>query len=78
MAAWLEDLVADERWYLVKEMKENRDEDGRDDPVRMAEVRLCEKVLKFIRGSMEEAGWDTTTSLDQKSPPTTTALSPAP
>jgi len=66
MAAWLEDLISDERWYLVKEMKEER-ADGEDDPVRLAEVRLCEKVLRYVRGSMEEAGWDTTSSLEQPS-----------
>jgi hypothetical protein len=62
MADWLEDLISDERWFLVKEMKEDRDEDGHDNPVRLAEARLCEKVLRYVRGSMEEAGWDTTTS----------------
>ena len=57
MAAWLEDLVADERYYLVKEMKESRDSQGSDDPVKLSEVRLAEKVLSYIRGSMEEVGW---------------------
>jgi hypothetical protein len=58
MAAWLEDLVADERYYLVKEMKEGRLDDGSDDPVKLSEVRLAEKVLEYLRGSMREAGWD--------------------
>lgn len=58
MAYWLEDLVADERYYLIKEMKESRDEGGRDDPDKLSEVRLAEKVLDYIRGSMEEAGWE--------------------
>jgi hypothetical protein len=57
MAAWLEDLVADERYFLIKEMKESRDAGGTDDPVQLSEVRLCEKVLEYIRGSMDEAGW---------------------
>lgn len=58
MAAWLEGLVADERWYLVKEMKESRDSTGADNPVQLSEVRLAEKVLDYIRGSAKEAGWD--------------------
>jgi len=58
MAAWLESLVADERYELVREMKENRDSLGHDDPVRLSEVRLAEKVLRYVRGSMMEAGWE--------------------
>jgi len=58
MAAWLEDLVADERHFLIKEMKESRDVSGKDDPVQLSEVRLAEKVLRYIRGSAQEAGWD--------------------
>lgn len=57
MAAWLEDLLADERFYLVKEMKETRDAGGNDDPVKLSEVRLAEKVLRYVRGSMKEVGW---------------------
>lgn len=68
MAAWLEDLLADERFYLIKEMKESRDEGGDDDPVKLSEVRLAEKVLRYVRGSMKEAGW--LESLDnRKAPP---------
>lgn len=62
MAAWLEDLLADERYYLVKEMKETRDNGGNDDPVKLSEVRLAERVLRYVRGSMEEAGWETNSS----------------
>lgn len=61
MVSWLESLVADERYELVREMKEERAERGEgatDDPVRLAEVRLAEKVLEYIRGSMEEVGWE--------------------
>lgn len=57
MAAWLEDLLVDERFFLIKEMKESRDDAGRDDPVKLSEVRLAERVLKYVRGSMKEAGW---------------------
>ena len=56
MADWLEELIDDERWYLVKEMKEERTE-GMDNPKQLEEVRLAEKVLKYLRGSMQEAGW---------------------
>ena len=41
-----------------REMKENRDSLGHDDPVRLSEVRLAEKVLRYVRGSMMEAGWE--------------------
>ena len=54
MAAWLEDLVADERFELVKEMKEARGVNGRDDPVKLSEVRLAERVLEYIRGPMRD------------------------
>jgi hypothetical protein len=56
MAAWMESLLEDERWYLIKEMKEL----GKDHPeyeTQLAEVRLCEKWLEYIRGSMRDAGW---------------------
>ena len=59
MAAWLEDLLADERFYLIKEMKEL----GREHPeyeTKLAEVRLCEKNLEYLRGSMRDVGWETT------------------
>lgn len=56
MAAYLEDLLADERWFLVKEMKE-MGQDHPDYEVKLGEVRLCEKVLRYVRGSMEDAGW---------------------
>lgn len=69
MAAWLEDLLADERYYLIKEMKESRI-DGSDDPVKLSEVRLAEKVLRYVRGSMEEAGWETTDARTSPSTPT--------
>lgn len=59
MAHWLEDLVADEKYYLIKELRDGKAATGSDDPTKMAEVRLCEKVLDYIRGSMEEAGWTT-------------------
>lgn len=56
MGSWLEDLLADERWYLIKEMHEM----GKEHPnyeVQLAEVRLCEKWLEYVRGSMADAGW---------------------
>lgn len=56
MAAWLEDLLADERWHLVKEMHEM----GKDHPdyeTKLGEVRLAERVLDYVRGSMTDAGW---------------------
>ncbi len=58
MAAWLEDLVADERFHLVKEMKDAGGKDGADYHIRLGEVRIAEKVLDYIRGTMAEAGWD--------------------
>lgn len=56
MAAFLEDLLADERWYQVKEMHEL----GKEHPDyqdKLAEVRLCERVLEYVRGSMSDVGW---------------------
>ena len=56
MAAWLEDLLADERYWQIKEMhemgKEHPDYEG-----KLAEVRMCEKLLDYVRGSMADAGW---------------------
>ena len=57
LAHWIEDLVADERWYLVKEMKETKAEVGTVDPTQMSEVKLAERFLEYVRGSMKEAGW---------------------
>ena len=56
MGAYIEDLLADERWFLVKEMHEM----GTDHPhyqTKLAEVRMCEKWLDYVRGSMRMAGW---------------------
>jgi hypothetical protein len=56
MGAWLEDLLADERFYLIKEMHEL----GTEHPhysTKLAEVRMCEKLLDYVRGSMKMAGW---------------------
>lgn len=56
MGAWLEDLLADERYYLIKEMHEMGLEHP-DYPVKLAEVRMCEKLLEYVQGSMRDAGW---------------------
>lgn len=57
MAAWIEALLEDERFYAIKEMHEM----GKDHPgyeAKLAEVRLNEKWLDYVRGSVRDAGWD--------------------
>lgn len=56
MGAYIEDLLADERWFLIKEMHD-MGTDHPDYPVKLAEVRMCEKWLEYVRGSMADAGW---------------------
>ena len=43
-------LAEDERFHLVKEMKEGN-------PDLLDEVRLSERFLEYVEGSMKEAGW---------------------
>jgi len=63
MADWLEALVADERYELVGELHEALDEHGKESPEyqeKLVEVRVAEKVLRYIHGSMDAAGWPLT------------------
>lgn len=63
MATWLEALVADERYELVRELHEEKDEKGKDSAEyqdKLTEVRTAEKVLRYIHGSMDDAGWPLT------------------
>lgn len=56
MGPWMEGLLEDERFHLIKEMHEM----GKEHPeyeTQLAEVRLCEKWLDYVRGSMRDAGW---------------------
>jgi hypothetical protein len=38
-------------------MKEAKAEVGTVDPIQMSEVKLAERFLEYVRGSMKEAGW---------------------
>ena len=56
MAEWIESLLEDERYELIKEMHEM----GKEHPeyeIQLGEVRLCEKWLEYVRGSMKDARW---------------------
>lgn len=60
MATWLEDLVADERYELVAELHEAKDQHGMESDEyreKLIEVRVAEKVLRYIHGSMDAVGW---------------------
>lgn len=59
MGAWLEDLLVDERHELIKEMKALGTTEGEEYQEQLSEVRICERVLRYVQGSMEEAGWET-------------------
>lgn len=63
MADWLEELVADERYELVRELKEAKEKYGTDSAEyqdQLQVVRVAEKVLRYIHGSMDAAGWPLT------------------
>ena len=63
MADWLEELVADERYELVRELREAKEQHGKESPEyqeKLAVVRTAEKVLRYIHGSMDAAGWPLT------------------
>ena len=78
MATWLLELVADERYELVRELHDVLDAFGKEAPEyqeKLIKVRAAEKVLRYIRRSMTEAGFlPSTTSRHRTRPqPTSTA-----
>lgn len=60
MADWLTELVEDERYELVRELHEALDQHGKDSieyQEKLTEVRIAEKVMRYIHGSMDAIGW---------------------